>query len=229
MDILIKKYKQIKGLLFFSYIDIAFRLRVLRGMSIYHVIGDSHTTCFLHQAFIIHHIGPSTAYKLNFKKSKTRGKEKVLKILNRIYKNKELNVIFVFGELDVRIHINKAANEKNISVGKVINSTVNSYFNFLKDIKNKYPLINIYIFNILPQGEEGNIYNYSYYADRNKRSSIAVSVNNKLRINSKKENFKFIDIYDKLIDEKGNRKREYVFDDVHFNRKIMKFIAEELK
>src|ERR1035437_3675552 len=98
MNILLRKYKHIKGLVFFTYLKIAHKIRILTKRSVYHVIGDSHTTCFLNPNFVIHHIGPATAYKLNFDKSSTRGREKVLKILKKIYKQKSMNVIFIFGE-----------------------------------------------------------------------------------------------------------------------------------
>lgn len=228
MNYFLHKYKQVKGIIFFSYLNIFTKLRILTNRDIYHVIGDSHTTCFLHPAFIIHHVGPATAYRLNYDESTTKSRKKVLKILSTLYKQKELNVIFVFGELDVRIHINKIANEKNLSINSVIRSTVESYFKFLKYVKNKYPLINVYTFNVPPQGEEENIYNYPYYASRDKRMAIAAAVNNKLKTYSKRNNFKFIDVYSKLIDKNGNRKREYVFDDIHYNRKIMQFVIKEL-
>jgi lysophospholipase L1-like esterase len=85
------------------------------------------------------------------------------------------------------------------------------------------------VFNILPQGEQGNIYNVPYYASRDKRTAIAAKMNKMLKFYSEKEKYKFIDINNKLIDSTGRRKKEYIFDDVHFNRKIMKFVSEELK
>jgi hypothetical protein len=229
MNILLQRYKQAKRLLFFSYLNAVRAFRVLINKPVYHVIGDSHTTNFLHPAFIIHHVGPATAYKLNFKTSTTKGREKVLKILNGIYQQKPLNVIFVFGELDVRLQINKVSKEKKISIDKAVKATVDSYFNFLKYIKEQFPLVNIYVFNVLPQGEEENIYGSTHYATRDKRSSIAALTNSAYRENSEIAGFKFIEIYNKLIDAKGQRKREYVFDDVHYNRKIMKFVIKELK
>lgn len=229
MNILLQRYKQAKGLLFFSYLNVARAFRVLINKPVYHVIGDSHATNFLHPAFIIHHVGPATAYKLNFKTSTTKGGGKVLKILSGIYQQKPLNVIFVFGELDTRIHINKISKQKKISINKVVKTTVDSYFDFLKHIKEQFPLINIYVFNVLPQGEEKNIYGFPYYANRDKRSSIAALMNSGYKEYSKATGFKFIDTYNKLIDARGQRKREYVFDDVHYNRKMMKFVIEELK
>lgn len=221
-------YKQFKGIVFFGLLDIKRKLRIITGKKLYYVIGDSHTLCFQHECFEIHHLGPATAYKLNFNKSTTRGREKVLKILRKIYKGKSINVVFVFGELDTRIHINKISNEKKLTVNKVIDETIKSYLSFLNFIKEKYPFIDIYVFNILPQGEEENIYNFPYYASREKRSMIAREMNKKLKKEVFKNKFKFIYIYDNLIHKNGERIRKFVFDDVHFNRKIMPFVLSSL-
>ena len=222
-------YKWIKGVIFFNYIKVRARLRVFLGGKVYYVIGDSHTLCFQHEYFKINHIGPATAYKLGFKKSTTGSRGKVIKILNKLYKEKPINVIFVFGELDVRIHINKASNEKKLGVSEVIDETVSSYISFLEFVKNKYPLINIYVFNVLPQGEEENIYNYPFYASREKRKKIASEMNEKLKKIVKIKRFNFINVYDQLVDSKGRRIKKFVFDDVHFNRKIMPFVVKVLK
>lgn len=221
-------YKRIKGFIFFSYIGFKRKLNIILGRPFFYVIGDSHTLCFQHEDFIIKHIGPATAYRLIFNKTTSKGKEKTIKFINKIYNNKPINIIFVFGELDVRIHINKISKQKKIPIDKIIKKTVKSYMNFLKFIKNKYPKINIYVFNVLPQGEQGNIYNYPFYASKKERSKIAVRVNRYLKKYSNLNNFKFIYIFDKLIDKYGNRKKEYVFDDVHFNRKIIPYILKQI-
>ncbi len=224
-----RHYKKFKGYVFFKYLNIKKIMRGFMGRKFYHIIGDSHALNFLHEAFIIHHIGPATAFKLNSEKSTTKSREKAINILNKIYKEKPMNVIFVFGELDARIHINKIANQKHKDVDRVIGETVKSYMTFLNFVKGKYPLISIYVFNVLPQGEEKNIYNYPFYAEREKRSLIAKKMNDKLRDFSNKNHFKFVYIYDKLIDKNGERLRKFVFDDVHFNRKIMPYVIESLE
>jgi hypothetical protein len=81
----------------------------------------------------------------------------------------------------------------------------------------------------LPQGEEGNIYNFPFYAERKKRSKIAEEINKKLKEESRRNKFEFIYIYNNLIDKKGSRIKKFVFDDVHFNRKIMPFVVNFLK
>lgn len=229
MNRFIYHYKQVKGIVFFTVLSIKRKIRVAIGKQVYYVIGDSHALCFQHEYFEIHHIGPATAYKLNFEKSTTKSKEKVIKIIDKIYRNKPINIIFVFGELDVRIHINKIANEKNLSVNKVINNTIKAYMSFLNFIKSRYPLVSIYVFNVLPQGEEKNRYKYPFYADRKKRLQIAVRMNERLKRHSSKNNFRFIQVYEKLIDNKGDRIKKFMFDDVHFNRKIMPFVVNALE
>ncbi len=222
------EYKKIKGLIFFKTLEIKRLIRKITKKPIFHIIGDSHTLCFQHETFIIHHIGPATAYKLDFEKSTTKSREKVLKIINEIYRDKPINVIFVFGELDVRIHINKISNQKKIGIDKVILETVTRYFNFLNFVKKTYPLINIYVLNVFPQGEEKNIYNYPFYANREKRILIGKKMNKELRDFSNKNNFKFVYVYEQLIDKKGKRIKKFMFDDVHFNRKIMPFVLKSL-
>lgn len=222
------QYKKFKAIIFFSFLNLKQGLRKILNRDIYHVIGDSHSLNFIHDAFIIHHVGPATAYKLNFEKSTTNSRKKVINILNKIYKNKPISVIFVFGELDARIHIYKIYKEKNININILIKKTIESYMDFLNLIKKRFPLINIYIFNVLPQGEEENVYKFSYYASMDKRRDIAENMNRLLVEHTRLNNIKFIDIYSKLIDRNGKRKKEYIFDDVHFNRKIIPYVLNSI-
>lgn len=222
------EYKKFKGNIFYRLLWIKRLIRQLSRRKIYHVIGDSHVLNFLHEAFVIHHIGPATAYKLNSDISTTRSKQKVIKILNTIYNKKNMNVIFVFGEIDTRIHINKTSIEKRITLNRAVQDTVNHYISFLKFIKQEYPEINIYVFNVLPQGEEENIYNIPHYASIERRGEIAKKMNLYLNKQVVKKKFKFVNIYNNLIDKKGRRKSKFIFDKVHYNKKIIPFILDAL-
>lgn len=225
---IIRTFNEIIRALIFKYFALKRIFGRISKKEIYYVIGDSHTLSFQHEAFKIFHIGPATAFRLSSKKSTTKSRDKVLSIINKIYKGEIINVIFVFGEIDTRIHINKIANEKAMPIDKVIDNTVRSYIGFLKFVKQQYPLINIYVFNLLPQGEEGNIYNYPFYAARKERIKIAEKMNKSLRIYTEMNNLRFIYIYDQLIDKKSNRKKQYTYDLLHYNRKIMPLVLKEL-
>lgn len=225
---IVKILKSIKNKIFFYNLGVKRLIRKILNKPTYYVIGDSHTLNFIHEAFYINHVGPATAYKLSFKRSTTNSREKTLKIIEGFYKNKPVNVIFVFGELDARIHIYKYSKENKIAIDKTIARTINSYISFLKYIKKKFPLINIFVFNILPTGEEGNIYNFSFYPDEKQRRDIIKKMNNRLKAQCYENNFSFIYIYDSLVNKGGYRRKEYIHDKVHFNRKIIPFIISEL-
>lgn len=221
-------FKKIKGIIFFTYLDIKRKINIRFKKPIFYVVGDSHTLCFQHEKFIIEHIGPATAYRLRFNDSSTKGKQKIINFINSIYVNKPINIIFVFGEIDVRIHINKVSKQNKKPVKDIILNTVKSYMIFLKYVKSKYPKINLYVFNILPQGNQKNIYNTPFYANRKKRLSIARLTNTYLKKYSTLNNFKFINIFEELIDKSGSINSDYVFDDVHFNRKIIPSILKQI-
>jgi hypothetical protein len=229
MNLFYKQYKKTKGIIFFSVLKIKRFLRKILGMDLYYVIGDSHSQNFIHDSFVINHIGPATAYKLSFEKSTTNSRRKIFEILDKIYKNKQIKVIFVFGEIDVRLHIYSVSKEKHLALNKVILNTVKSYMIFVDLVKKRYPLIRIYIFNILPQGEQENIYGFKHYADLKTRQEIVLEMNRLLKKESKAHRVNFIDIFHELINYNGERKKEYVFDEVHYNRKIMKYILSSLK
>lgn len=223
-----KILKQIKNFLFINQLNVKRIIRILMHEKIYYVIGDSHSTNFLHEAFIIKHIGPATAYRLKFINSLTQSNKKIFNILDSIYRNKQINVLFIFGEIDARIHVYNFSMEKKVSLHKAIDNTLKSYVTFLNSIKKKYPLINIYVFNILPTGEQKNIYKARYYANRIIRSKITEEINMKLEELSRKNGFKFLNIYNYLIKKNGKRKKEYIFDEAHYNRKTLPLILNEL-
>ena len=56
----------------------------------------------------------------------------------------------------------------------------------------------------------------------------AEKMNKPLEEYAKLTDIKCINIYNKLIDESGERKRKYIFDDVHFNKKIIPHIFENI-
>lgn len=131
---MIKVLKKIKHYVFFSSLSLKRIIRKFKGEPIIHVIGDSHSLLFQHDLFIIHHIGPATAFKLSSNISTTDSKKKSWHILQSLSKNNRNIVLLVFGEIDCRIHIYNASIKQNIPLEVAVQNTISAYSIFLKEL-----------------------------------------------------------------------------------------------
>lgn len=228
--ILIEKYKKkIKNGFSYLVINVLRKVRIVRGLPTVHVIGDSHSLLFNDPLFQIHYVGPATAYNLISNSSTNHSKQKIYEILKKLPKNKKNILLFVFGEIDCRIHIYKISKERKVSLKNVIRDTATTYINNIKDFNKKFNHIQVVIFNVLPQGEQANYYQVKYYSSRKTRMMITRELNILLEKFCKKNTIPFIKVFDKLVDSKDERKKEFIFDEVHFNSKIIPFIINEMK
>ena len=211
-------------------IHIKRRLRKFFHKPIIYVFGDSHAAIFQHEIFVVQGVGPATAYRLSSEKSSVQAKKKIEEYISRFPKTKSKEyILFVFGEIDCRLHIYKAHKEKKISITRVVKNTVDAYGSFLLDFRKQYPQFDILIFNVLPTGEQENIYNHRFFAVRETRIRITREMNRELESFCKKHQMVFINIFQKLIDKKGNRLKRYMLDEVHFTPEVVKFVIEELR
>lgn len=204
--------------------------RELTGKSVIHVFGDSHTELFFDKYYIIHYVGPATAYKLSSPSSTVNASKKVHGIIMKtLDKKEEMYCLFVFGEIDCRLHIYNVHMKQKIPVDIIIGNVVIAYKKFLENIKSVYPNVKILVFNVLPPGEQGNIYGYPYYAKRDIQYAITEKMNEQLRMMCQKQQYMFVDIFKELIDNNGNRKKIYKADDVHINKKAVKLVNQRLQ
>lgn len=205
-------------------------IRELRGEKFVHIIGDSHTLAFQHCALKVHYLGAVTAYNLVNENSSSGGREKLFKVINSL-KKRDI-VMLVFGEIDVRIHVYNQYMKNKISIKKLINNIIRNYGNVIEEIKERNFKVGVY--NIVPPGPQGNIYNYPYYAEWKIRLKITQMMNKQLKNFCIKNGIFFVDIFDQVINsdmisEKNFRKGEYIFDDVHLNDQVTKLVIENLK
>lgn len=226
---LITLLKKGKHILFFTYLHVKRKYRTLRGKPIIHVIGDSHSLLFQHEIFQIHHVGPATAFKLSSHESTTQSAQKIESLLNKLSTRSKSYLLFVFGEIDCRIHINKASKKENISLEQAISNTVDTYGKFLLEIQEKFPQSVIMVLNVLPAGEEKNIYNVKHYPSRDLHLTIVKNFNKQLENFCKSTKIIFIHVFDELIDKKEKRIKEYIFDPVHYNKRIVPFVIQKLR
>jgi len=192
------------------------------------VIGDSHTNIFSNSPlFQVFHIGPATAYNLIKGGSSTKSSEKINKILNMVKKGDI--VLLVFGEIDCRIHIfyQFKKNHETQTISKLIQRTIHNYCNCMIKIKNQG--IEVCVCGITPPGEEGNIYNYPYYAERKLQQKIYQEFNTELKSKCDDFQINFLDIFPLVSDESGFLLKEYSDDGLHLNNKFLPLIEKMLQ
>lgn len=85
------------------------------------------------------------------------------------------------------------------------------------------------VLNVLPPGEQSNIYNVDNYPSRNTQLEIAQLFNKALEEFCLQENIIFLSIFDKLLNSKKERIKKYIYDDVHYRKEIVPLIINQLK
>lgn len=222
----VKNFVTLLKLLFCQFI------RQLRGEKFIHIIGDSHTLAFQHCALKVHYLGAVTAYNLIKENSSSGGREKLFKVINSLKKRE--TIMLVFGEIDVRIHTyNQYMKKKRqVSIEMLINNVIRNYSQVIEEIKEKN--FNVCVYNIVPPGHQGNIYNYPYYAQWKVRLKITESMNKQLKNFCIKNGIFFVDIFDQVIhsekiSERNFRRGEYIFDDVHLNDRVTELVVKRLE
>jgi len=191
-------------------------------------VGDSHVMAFKKDInFFIDDIGPATAFNLKNKESTTRSNEKLFKIIKKIDKRNDI-VMLSFGEIDCRNHIYneyKKSKEK-ISISKLINQTIANYGEVLQKLKEEE--IRFCVLGVPPAGHQENIYGFTYYAPVETRVLINREFNEKLANFCREKGFKFINLYQKVVDERGFILKEFAADKIHLNEKVVPFVRHEI-
>jgi len=138
-------------------------------------------------------------------------------------------MMFIFGEPDVRIHINKQINICNRNEDEVIETLCKNYINKLLNIVPKN--IKIIIRYILPQrvySMYGSIYvPVGHFSDRVRYTN---KMNSKFKELCANNNILFFDNYkkDKLINDNGTLKDEFCDGLTHYNLNAIEFINKEI-
>lgn len=201
----------------------------ITGEKIVHVVGDSHTLAFLHKyPFIVHHIGPATAYNLDSLDSATNSRVKLGNIASLINPKNE-SILLVFGEIDCRIHIYNQYRKlhKKLSIPFLIKKTIDKYGLAMKRLRAKN--INFYVSSVVPAGSQGNIYNYKYYASFKQRALIHHFFNQELEKYCKLHNYPYLNLYKEIVDENGGIKTTYLLDKLHINANTVGIVRRLIK
>jgi len=188
-------------------------------------VGDSHSRrCFENHpsiadstvAFGHNKLDGRTAYNLS------RHEKRVRKITETL---RDRHLIFVFGEVDVRIHIKYKHRQTGRPVRELIRNTARRYTRYVAGLRNQG--YRIHVFNVVPTGDfstpEARRWRknlaYPFLASHEERTAYTEAMNRELALCCARLEIPFIDIYRHLVDGSGRRRPELVFDFSHLNNR----------
>lgn len=185
-----------------------------------HTFGDSHASkIHSHWGYIklpnvniiCNHIGGKLMYTFG---------RLGLKLLNiRKYGVKENDiVIFCFGEIDCRNHVDKHVSEKK-PYKNVIDELVINYFDSINKNKILYKNnIKICVYNVVPPSRAfpvGSNHPHPFLGSDEERKLYYNYMNSKIKELCKMNNFIYFDIYKQSCDENGFLRKEFSDGSVH--------------
>ena len=195
-------------------------------MSIF-VFGDSHAGKFGGDArFKL--VGPPapTAWGLASEKARSESLF-MLQMMLHFAKDGD-TVLFVLGEIDCRVHIYRQSIIQKREANEIIFDVVERYGRVVKDVRDHNP-VKVAVLDVPPAVKQPNVYMVDYYGTRDQRAEIARRFNIVLRDWCEKNEICFIEIYDRLTDERGWLKDEYAEDEVHVSGVVVPFVVQQLE
>ena len=189
-----------------------------------HTTGDSHafsakdpslkgTNALISQ----HHLGPILCYSF--------GEEKLNRCDIRNFNMKDGDsIVFCFGEIDCRGHVHKHVT-KNKTYQNVIDYIINNYFEAIKlnVLVSQIKLRNICVYSVAPAIQKHKVYedpNFPYLGSDEERKSYVLYFNKKLKEKCIENDYVFLDVYDKYINENGFLRKDMSDGICHIKNKI---------
>lgn len=187
--------------------------------------------------FKTYKVGPALAYNLCQENTKTMGREKLFEILQQIPHGSK--VMFCFGEIDCRLHLLKQHNKQKRllqllfrkerqSLESIVQKCVDRYFSVLKEVENLG--FQILVWNAVASTTH-NISDKEWptYGSCEKRNQVTKLFNDYSKHFCKMNKWKFISIFEELIDKNGLTKMDFYRDAIHLSQKVMPLVKERLQ
>lgn len=204
-----------------------------------HVFGDSHSCEFSQTAFHnhfgkvpakdneipicqIHYMGPVTMNRI--------GRDGISALNLKDYGVDENDiVIFAFGEIDVRCHINRIADLQEQPVGVIINTLATEYVQTIVQNRSCYNNLICMIYSVTPPSDIAFNPQFPFYGSIATRVITSRSLNKRLSQLCSEFDLNFIDVYDKYSLPDGSLDPNLGDGNVHLNPIYNKVIWEEIE
>lgn len=131
-------------------------------------------------------------------------------------------VIFCFGEIDCRCHVNKHITETN-NYKQIIDSIINNYFIKIKEAIYTYNNLKTVIYNVVPPVQKSKVREnptVPYLGTDEERKEYVLYFNSKLQEKCIEYNFIFFNIYHNYTDKNGFLNKSLSDGNVHINNCI---------
>ena len=201
-----------------------------------HVIGDSHSSfCFTNVVPMatsrensilrykqknktiklpcsIHWLGPVTMFRV--------GRDNINLINLKTMKAKENDiVVFLFGEIDIRCHIEKQSNLQKRSSDIIIDEMVEKYISCIVDNKKQFNTLHCIVGTIVPPTDRAYSEKFPFYGSLETRIALTKKLNTKLHEHCAKHDLPILDLYTDYSTSKGDLKAELADRSVHIDSK----------
>ena len=204
-----------------------------------HCIVDSHSAvfsgeelmqpCWPEQAsnklpyFKSYRIGPATAYQISNKQFTIES------LINTLNLTSEDKLMFCFGEVDIRAHLVKQAKIQNRNISDVVIECVDRYVNSLCYYK-KYG-VEIIAWGPIASWCSSKIYRGGpSFGSERERNWTTLCFNTALEYACLKENFKFVSIFSKMVNDDMTTIPDFLDDwegsHMHLSQRSMPYILE---
>ncbi len=198
-----------------------------------HVIGDSHGSyCFTNVLpvktkkersvwklpFSIHWLGPVTMFRIgrdgiDLKKLKVRDQDLA---------------VFVFGEIDVRCHIEKQSTIQNKTLESIVEELATRYVKAIVSNRKNFKQLRFVVCLVVPPTDRAFNAKFPIYGELKTRIAITRQLNAKLREICTQEKIPVLDLYGPYSTEEGDLLEKISDGNVHISPNHNEAIKEKL-
>ena len=182
--------------------------------------GDSHSMFGWPKYIINHHIGPRLAYSFG------RDKLKFLDLTQYDIDEGD-HIIFCFGEIDCRCHVNKRHDNYTHNISNILYNYVDAIEQNLVKLDKH---VNVWLYNVVPPAIKGTFWenpDQPLIGTDAQRKEYVQCFNKGLALHCILKGWKFFNIYDKYTNHNGMLNPELSDGNVHI--KDGKYIEEFIK
>lgn len=178
--------------------------------------------------FSVFHMGPSLAYNSDSYNTSSRFKEKLDYLLDNIIEA-DASIMFVLGEIDVRVHVFKECKKRACKYEDIVDGIVDRYMNMMLKVQARGYTVSCFgpiasQSDAIPADEE--FVKCGTEIERNRATAYFTRI---LREKCKQEEIVFVSIFDKMITDDLQTKYELLCSDgCHLGQNALRIVIKEL-